>query len=214
MISKPVSQIITSFGRPLMVLVLMGSAGLCSAQAADGAAPPVMATCVACHGAGANGSPSGVPRLAGKNADYLAHALSMFKAGTRLSPEMQSVAGNLSDGEIQALSLYLAKQHPARLPGPIPAPALVDAGRQLAEKGAGPDVPACFSCHGAGGKGVGVRFPGIAGETAAFTVSRLHEFQERAKTGKAAPGSMTAVSAKMNDAQITQAAAYLSQIDP
>jgi cytochrome c553 len=217
MINMPVSPVFSPYVRLLLLVAAISSGVLCSAQAATVTAevvPPAIATCFACHGAGANGSPSGVPRLAGKNAAYLAHALSMFKAGTRASPEMQFVAGSLSESEIQALSLYLAQQHPARLAGPTPNSALVEAGRTLAEKGAGGDLPACFSCHGAGGKGVGDRFPSIAGETEAFTISRLHEFQGRAKAAKAAPGSMTAVSANMNEAEIHQAAAYLSQINP
>lgn len=217
MINKPMSPVFTPCLRLLTLLMLISAGGLCAAQsstATGGSAPPAFATCVACHGAAANGSLSGVPRLAGGNAEYLAHALSMFKAGTRSSPEMQAVARNLSDSDIQALSLYLSQQHPARLPGATPDPALVEAGKQLAEKGAGANMPACFSCHGAGGKGVGARFPSIAGETEAFTTSRLHEFQARAKAAKPAPGSMTAFSANMSEAQIKQAAAYLSQIDP
>jgi cytochrome c553 len=88
------------------------------------------------------------------------------------------------------------------------------AGTQLAETGAAPDVPACFSCHAAGGKGNGARFPGIAGDPAAFVVARLHEFQARAKGKTPAPGSMTAVAATLSDTQIEEAAAYLSVTRP
>jgi cytochrome c553 len=200
----------------------VGSVSVCHAQsvanphdAAPGAQVPSITTCVACHGALGAGTATGGPRLAGKDPKYLAHALSMFKAGTRTSDVMQVVARDLSDSEIYDLASFFAKQNPPLAEGaPPPSPRLVIAGKQLAEMGAGSDVPACFSCHAAGGKGNGARFPGIAGEPAAFVVARLHEFQARAKGKTPAPGTMTAIAAKLNDTQIEQAAAYLSVIGP
>jgi cytochrome c553 len=156
-----------------------------------------------------------VPRLAGKNPDYLAHALSMFKAGTRASVVMQMVAHDLSDSEIRELTIYFSEQHPPRVQGGrTTSPSLVMAGKQLAEMGAGPDIAACFSCHAAGGKGNGARFPSITGESETFIVDRLHEFQARAKAAPPAPGTMTAVAAKLSDTQIKEAAAYLSTLEP
>ncbi|WP_244195940.1 c-type cytochrome [Paraburkholderia susongensis] len=176
---------------------------------------PSIATCEGCHGALGAGSETGAPRLAGQNPDYLAHALSMFKAGTRISPPMQAVAQNLSESDMRTLSAFFASQHPP-LPAAStpPSPALVAAGRQLAETGSSPNVLACFSCHAAGGKGNGARFPSIAGEPVAFTVARLHEFQARAKTSTPKPGSMTAVAASLTQSQIEQVAAYLSVTAP
>ncbi|WP_408321104.1 c-type cytochrome [Paraburkholderia sp. RL17-347-BIC-D] len=197
-------------------------ASLCFAQSQTATAStsnvaqgPSIATCVACHGALGAGSEMGVPRLAGKNPEYLAHALSMFKAGTRVSPQMQAVAQNLSDSDMRALAVFFSNQHPPLVKAPQPpAPELVAAGKQLAEMGAGTSVLACFSCHAAGGKGNGARFPGIAGEPAAFTVARLHEFQARAKAAPPKAGTMTAVAGTLNDTQIEQVAAYLSVSGP
>jgi cytochrome c553 len=203
------------------VAALITVASTCHAQtsvaAGDsglGAHSPSITTCVACHGALGAGS-GGAPRLAGKNPDYLAHALSMFKAGTRKNAVMQAVAHDLSDSDMRELALYFSKQRPplARAPQ-APSPSLVMAGKQLAEMGAGADVQACFSCHAAGGKGNGARFPSIAGEPAAFIVDRLHEFQARAKAAPAKPGTMTAVAAQLSETQIKEAAAYLSVIEP
>jgi cytochrome c553 len=175
---------------------------------------PSIATCVACHGALGAGSETGAPRLAGKNPDYLAHVLSMFKAGTRSSPPMQAVAQNLSGSDMRALADFFSKQHPPLATTSIPPTPLMTAGKQLAETGTGTSVQACFSCHGAGGKGNGARFPSIAGESAAFTIARLHEFQARAKTSAPKPGSMTAVAASLDEKQIEQVAAYLSVTAP
>ena len=180
------------------------------------AAPePPIAVCAGCHGAAGEGSITGAARLAGKNPDYLAHALSMFKAGTRAGDTMQAVARDLSDSDMRALADYFSKLQPPRPVGaPVPAPGLVAAGKQLAEAGAGPELAACFSCHATGGKGNGARFPAIAAESEAFLVNRLHAFQARAKAGPPAPGSMTAVASHMTESQVQQAAAYLSQLVP
>jgi cytochrome c553 len=190
--------------------------GVSSASAAPALDPHsgLVATCAACHGAAGEGSSSGgIPRLAGQNADYLAHALSMFKAGTRASSVMQPIAMNLSDSDMRELADYFSAQHPPLAPAATaPQASEVAAGAQLAHAGDGGNLAACFGCHAAGGKGNGARFPSIAGQPASFTVERLHEFQARAKNGAAKPGSMTAVAAAMSDAQIEAAAAYLSTL--
>jgi cytochrome c553 len=210
-----------AFGKTFATLALILSAGLLGTSPAFATPPPatdlhgnLVATCAACHGAAGEGSSTGaIPRLAGQNADYLAHALSMFKDGTRASPVMQPIAKNLSDSDMRQLADYFAAQHPP-LAQAVTAPtaAQIETGRQLAQAGDGANVTACFACHAAGGTGNGARFPSIAGQPASFTVERLHEFQDRAKKGAVKPGTMTAVAAQMSDAQIEAAAAYLSTL--
>jgi cytochrome c553 len=140
----------------------------------------------------------------------------MFKNNTRASPVMQPVAGSLSDSEIHDLAVYFGSLKGTRVLEPASPPAgLVEAGRLLAYEGEqARSTPACFSCHGPTGHGVGARFPAIAGQPLAFIVDRLHEFQARAKTGTPAPASMTSIAAAMSESQIAQAAAYLSTLSP
>lgn len=170
--------------------------------------------CSACHGVHGEGAPSGVPRLAGQNADYMNHALSMFKAGTRASPIMQPIARDLSDTQIRQLADYFSSRRAPRLATAILATTgAVLAGQQLAENGSA-NVGACFSCHGAHGEGNGARFPRIAAEPTEFVINRLHEFQARAKGKPPQPGTMTAVAATLDERQVEAAAAYLSQLEP
>ena len=170
--------------------------------------------CTVCHGIHGEGASGGVPRLAGQNADYINHALSLFKTGTRASAIMQPIARNLNDLEIRRLADYFSNQSAPRVEmAASTPPQLVLAGKQLAEKGAA-NVAACFSCHAAQGKGNGARFPSIAAEPAKFIVNRLHEFQARAQGKVPEPGTMTAVAATMDETQIEEAAAYLSQLEP
>ena len=168
--------------------------------------------CVVCHGMHGEGATNGVPRLAGQNSDYMSHALSMFKAGTRASAIMQPIARNLTESEILQLAGYFSKQIAplADVSTSVP-PQMMLPGKELAELGAA-NVAACFSCHAAQGKGNGARFPRIAGQPAQFVIDRLHEFQARARGKTPEPGTMTSVAATMNDRQIEAAAAYLSQL--
>src|SRR5260221_8544724 len=171
-----------------------------------------LAVCATCHGLHGEGSTAGVPRLAGQNAEYLGHALSMFKDKTRASAIMQPIAAGLGDAEIAALAEHFSKESAPLAEAPAATPSQQAlAGQRLAEQGAG-DVLACFSCHGPGGAGDGARFPRIAGQPARFVVGRLHEFQDRARAAAPKPLTMTAVSTTLNDSQIEDVAAYLSRL--
>jgi cytochrome c553 len=198
---KPLTAIIAA-----MAGVFLAAASALAAAELDGPA-----VCAACHGTHGEGATNGVPRLAGQNADYLSHALSLFKAGTRASATMQPIARNLGDAEARQLAEYFSKQN-APLADASASPRLALAGKQLAEIGA-TNVPACFSCHAEQGKGNGARFPSIAGQPAQFVVNRLHEFQARARGDTPPPGTMTAVAATLDERQIEEAAAYLSQLE-
>jgi cytochrome c553 len=186
------------------------------ARAATPMPPAAVATCVACHGAQGEGSAAGVPRLAGQNAQYLEHALSTFKAGTRGSPVMQPIASRLADADMHELASYFAGLRGARPPAAAAPPAdLLRAGERLARVGALSDpTPPCFSCHALDGRGDNPRFPSIAGQPAAFVIDRLHAFQARARARPPEPATMTAVAARLDEAQVRQVAAYLSTLPP
>jgi cytochrome c553 len=179
-------------------------------------APTSFATCAGCHGAQAEGSAAGAPRLAGQNAQYLERALTMFKAGTRTSPVMQPVASGLAEAEVHELAGYLAGLHSAHVAAQtLPEPGLLAAGQELAQVGAARDpTPPCFNCHGTEGRSDKARFPSLAGQPAAYVIGRLHEFQARARAKPPDPLSMTAVAAHLDERQIRQLAAYLSTLPP
>lgn len=67
-------------------------------------------TCAQCHGRTGRGSGS-YPRLAGREAAYLADRLTRYREGERFgpnSPLMIPAARNLSDAEIEALAAFLS----------------------------------------------------------------------------------------------------------
>jgi len=135
--------------------------------------------CVACHGADGLGmAAAGFPRLAGLPAAYTRKQLEDFKRASRSHPVMQPVANALTDAEIDAVSLAVAAM-------PAPAPTLAhrsempsNPAQKLALQGAWErQIPACVSCHGPAGSGVGDAFPPLAGQPAAYLKAQLLAWQ-------------------------------------
>jgi cytochrome c553 len=145
----------------------------------EGGSQPGAMPCVACHGADGLGmAAAGFPRLAGLPAAYLRKQLEDFKRASRSNPVMQPVAKALTDAEIDAVSQALAAM-------PAPAPTLAqrsempsNPAQKLALQGAWErQIPACVSCHGPAGSGVGDAFPPLAGQPAAYLKAQLLAWQ-------------------------------------
>ncbi|MTV40996.1 c-type cytochrome [Duganella radicis] len=64
--------------------------------------------CASCHGASGGGVPVQYPRVAGQHQDYTVAQLGLFKAGTRKSVEMSTIAKRMSDEEMKAVADYVA----------------------------------------------------------------------------------------------------------
>ncbi|BBE10081.1 cytochrome C family protein [Mycoavidus cysteinexigens] len=80
--------------------------------------------CIACHGAKLTGAEPAIPGLVGLHADYISAQLGAWRSGVRhaAAPDcMHTVAIQLSDADIRAVSTWLAMQ-PAP-PDATPAPA-------------------------------------------------------------------------------------------
>lgn len=145
----------------------------------EGGSQPGAMPCVACHGADGMGmAAAGFPRLAGLPATYLRKQLEDFKRASRSHPVMEPVAKALTDAEIDAVSQALAAM-------PAPAPTLAqrsempsNSAQKLALQGAWErQIPACVSCHGPAGSGVGDAFPPLAGQPAAYLKAQLLAWQ-------------------------------------
>ena len=70
-----------------------------------------VAACASCHGPNGAGMPSQYPRLSGQHAEYLEAQLKAFRSGERANDpngSMRTLAGKLSDREIQAVADYTA----------------------------------------------------------------------------------------------------------
>jgi cytochrome c553 len=70
-----------------------------------------VAACASCHGPNGAGMPAQYPRLSGQHAEYVEVQLKAFRLGERANDpnaSMRTVAGKLSDREIQAVADYVA----------------------------------------------------------------------------------------------------------
>jgi cytochrome c553 len=74
-----------------------------------------VAACIGCHGPAGAGNPAArYPSIAGQQADYVVKQLTDFRAGTRSNDPnqmMRTVAGKLTDAEIQAVAQYVQGLH-------------------------------------------------------------------------------------------------------
>ena len=74
-----------------------------------GVAERKVPACSGCHGPSGSGIPAQYPRLAGQHADYTEAQLLAFRGGVRKnSAQMTGVAAGMTDGEIKAVSDYIA----------------------------------------------------------------------------------------------------------
>lgn len=64
-------------------------------------------SCAACHGTDGK-SPGAIPSIHGKTAEFIAQALTEFRAGTRPSTVMGRHAKGYSDEEIKLIAEYFA----------------------------------------------------------------------------------------------------------
>ena len=135
--------------------------------------------CSTCHGPrGISTSPE-FPILAAQRAGYLAAQIDAFRKQTRAEKDahdfMWGIASRLDEKIIAGIAAYYASQPPAR--GRTDDPALIAKGKELFDKGL-PDrgIPACATCHGAGGEGMG-DFPRLAGQHAKYIAKQLTYIQ-------------------------------------
>jgi cytochrome c553 len=171
--------------------------------------------CQTCHGAdGSGNAAAGFPRLAGMNADYLAKQLRDLQGDARNNATMNPIAASLTAKEIDAVAAYYSGMTP-----PAKAPGSGDAsdqqlsrGEAIAERGLwGKGVPACTSCHGPGGRGVGAAFPGLAGQHAGYISAQIQAWKDDKRSND--PNQlMDTVAEKLSAKETAAAAAYFASL--
>lgn len=137
------------------------------------------ATCVACHGANAQGNPAvGAPALAGQAAAYLERQLGDFRTGLRgadpkdtYGSQMRAIATTLTDpAAVKAVAAYLAS-----LPPPIVKPA---AGANL-RNGNNVYQGKCGACHGGRAEGIAaMSTPRLSSLDGAYLTRQFQNFQQ------------------------------------
>ena len=196
-----------------LVFLLLLSPGFALAGDAE-AGKALYGTCVACHGANAEGNAELLaPGLAGQSESYLVRQLWDFKNGRRgadtndtAGAQMRPMAMALPDGEaIATVAAYLAS-----LPANVPV-ATVDGD---AENGQKQFTSKCGACHGGQGWGNEALYtPRLTVVGDSYLVRQVKNFQkgirgahEDAKFGK----QMKMMSILVTDQELNDIAAFLN----
>ena len=194
--------------RLLATLLGLGLLAALPAAAADlkRAEEIVMGKCFICHGAEGESSSPVFPRLAGQHAAYLARQLADYKSGRRKSSAMQPMVDDLTAADFAALGQFFETR--AVHYHPVDDQELALMGRFIYLRG-NPysGVPACASCHGAGGQGTAT-LPRLAGQHAQYTERQLKAFNQRERTNDNAV--MHSVAVKLTELELKAVASYIS----
>ncbi len=149
-------------------------------QIANNGLPPSVASCASCHGAKGQGM-AAFPPLAGQGSSYLRSQLEAFADGSRGNPIMAPIAKGLTSQQRADVAAYFAS---------LPS-----------------GIPACNSCHGPGGAGVGAHFPAIAKLSAGYMQAQIDAW----KKGSRPPGPlglMEGIAQKLSSDDVNAIAQY------
>ncbi len=136
--------------------------------ALSGGASGAANACFTCHGIEGQGDGVGVPRLAGLDAGYLQKQMEDYAADIRHDDVMSTIARRMDADSRRDVALYYASLPAPEITGPArPMPAVWMQGDP--RRG----VPACATCHGVDGEGVGPGNPAVSGQPAAYTIDQL-----------------------------------------
>ena len=200
--------------RPVAVAVLLAVAGTAGAAKATPGSTPyrVSDNCAICHGMrGASTDYNIIPRLAGQHKAYLVMQLKQFRNGHRADQNgniyMAPVAQGLTNGQINQVASYFAKQRP-RFQASGVHHAGAKAGKAIFMNGVTSEqIPACMECHAANAQGVGT-FPDIAGQRYRYIVQQLTYFHN----GTRKNALMNQIAKNITVPQMKEVAAYLSSL--
>ncbi|MDN7515917.1 cytochrome c [Burkholderia sp. AU45251] len=188
-----------------VVAILVGAPSI--ARAEDGARLAAQ-LCAACHGVHGHSESPIFPRLSAQTSEYLTAQLKGFREHARGETDARSymwaIASQLDDATIASLADYYSHQEPVR--GAPGDPTTMSKGQEIFEHGV-PDrgTPACASCHGAEGQGVG-QFPRLAGQHTDYLLRQIEVFRNGTRAN--AP-VMTAVAHTLNTDQAKAVAEWL-----
>ncbi|HRD95107.1 MAG TPA: c-type cytochrome [Rubrivivax sp.] len=164
------------------------------------------AACIACHVAdGSRGLPAN-PILQGQHADYIVKQLMEFKGGKRKNAIMTGMAAPLQDDDMKHIAAFFGSKKPvegaARHKDTLALGERIYRGGIMAKQ-----VPACAGCHSPNGAGIPSQYPRLGGQHAEYLEAQMLGFRSGERANSA---QMTAIAAKLNDAEIKAVADYLA----
>lgn len=164
------------------------------------------AACIACHVAdGSRGLPAN-PLLQGQHPDYIVKQLTEFKGGKRKNAIMTGMAAPLQDEDMKHIAAFFGSKKPvegaARHKDTLALGERIYRGGIIAKQ-----VPACAGCHSPNGAGIPAQYPRLGGQHAEYLEAQMLGFRSGERANSA---QMTAIAAKLNDAEIKAVSDYLA----
>ena len=157
---------------PIVLSGLLLIAGVGPVLAQAGAPASLLSSCEGCHGANGQTRSPETPRLDGQTREYLLARLKDLRnpANQTITAihNMLDPARSVTEAQMQALAAHFSAQ-PATEPNQRGA--AHDRGASLYSQGRA-DVPACASCHGDKGQGVG-EAARLAGQHSPYLVNQI-----------------------------------------
>lgn len=177
--------------------------------------PHTAAVCASCHGQTGLGQPNVAPMLAGLDAGYLSDQIELFLNGSRKDPLMTAMSASVSDPAVrqQVVEYY------ASLPAPeVKQPEqrgdrirFDTAAEKLAYQGDwNRNIPACATCHGPDGVGVG-HFPRLAGQQEDYLARQLNHWKQGQRSGDPL-NMMGHIATQLTSAEIEGLADFFSNV--
>ena len=146
-----------------------------------------------------------MPHIGGQPKLFVMYQLFFYREGRRASPEMNTVAKDMSDADLTALSDYVAA-----LPPPQPASGTLDEARY----GRGAELAVrriCGTCHNPDYSGR-EQMPRLAGQREAYLMKSFREYQAGARVGTQA--AMAEAVRGLTEAEFADLAYYLARFRP
>ncbi len=164
------------------------------------------AACVACHTQDSNRGAPANPILQGQHPDYIVKQLTEFKSGKRQNAIMAGMAASLDTEAMKHIAAFYGSKVP--LPGAAANKDTIALGERIYRGGiAAKGIPACAGCHSPNGAGIPAQYPRLGGQHVEYNEAQLLAFRSGLRANNA---QMTAIAAKMNDAEIKAVSDYVA----
>ena len=183
-----------------------------TAVAGDAAAGETKAAmCAACHMPDGNSVVGEFPKLAGQHKQYTVKQLAEFKGMKRKNDIMFGMAVALTDEDMADIGAFYAAQ--TATPGEVDE-SKVALGRDIYRGGnMNSGLPSCMGCHGPTGAGnPTAKYPSLAGQHVAYTVSQLKAFRDGARDND--PNKMMRnIAKRMTNDEMEAVANYIASLN-
>jgi cytochrome c553 len=164
-----------------------------------------IAACAACHGESGQSPNPEVPSIGGQPKLFVMYQLFFYREGRRKNPEMNTVAKDMSDAELTAISDFVAA---------LPPPPAADGSVEEARYRRGGELAAkriCGSCHNPDYSGR-EQMPRIAGQRESYLFKAFKDYQAGIRVGTQA--AMAEAVRGLDDAALADLAYYLARFRP